>query len=125
VRVDDLIAGSAAGRRRDEVRHEFRQVIVHVLFADELLPAEGDAEDASARVQPFGGALALALPRDDVDLVAKAGEAPCEFDHEGDLAAGVGQPQLRLHGGIAVQREHQDRASVGGHQSLRSGLKPQ
>ena len=112
VRVDHVVADAAFPYCRRHRQDEVLDVVVHVLFADEVGPSERDAPNPEPGAHVVELGLVFEPAGDNVDPIPDVGELLGEFEHEDDLASGIGSPQLGLACHISVCGQHQDGACV-------------
>ncbi len=88
------------------VFHPFGDRFAERFLGNEFVAATRNADDPRSLGDLFGERLVFETPRQNVDVVAHAGEALREFQDVDDLATGVGFAKLRFGRDVAVGRDH-------------------
>ena len=112
VRVDDVVPETPCPNRSRHGKHEVLDEVVHVLLANELVSAEGNAPDAQAGAHVVDFWLILELPGHDVDPVPDVGELLGQLEDEDNLPPRVRSAELGLGGDVAMGGQHENGACV-------------
>ena len=107
VRVDGVISELSLLDLPQERTGELVEVVVHVLFADEVRSPERNTPHPETGSHVVELRLVLESPRHDVDVVAEVTELLRQFEHEHDLTTRVGEAEFGLRGHIAVEGQHE------------------
>jgi hypothetical protein len=83
-------------------------VLVEGFLGDEVLSATGKPQHPHPIIDLFDGRLILELARENIHVIAHAGETLAQLKYENNLTSCVGFPQFRLGADVTVRRDHHD-----------------